>query len=1575
MKTGFKMILRWIFILAWIPTLLCLIQDSYEESISPQRIKHEPTYFVTASKTVRPGQVYSISVAVFKSSSPISVRASVQRDGVELASATQECRSGIPETLLLKIPPTSLLGSYKLKVEGDVHGVLSGTAFYNETELQYSQKSMTIFIQTDKPIYMQDQTVFFRAIPVTTDMKAFSDAVDVYVLDPRGTIMQRWLSRQTNLGAVSLQYQISKQPRFGNWTIRVVAQGQVEEKSFFIEEYYQTPFEVNVTLPAFIMENEQVVRGFVTANYTSGSPVFGNLTVKARIESLHTQYKDFGQLPETKLFVNNFEGYLDFKLPMTDLRKMISHLDHSKLSVYIEVGERYMSQVQVGFAQSIIFKSSIKLRFLGSSPQVFKPTMPFKCYVAVSFYDGSSLPAWRVESQKLELKTVVFFRTGAHQELETRHEQMSPVQFGIWEINIDLISVFGTLSALNDVHSMSIEAKYVDHSGEEVRTSLLAYASYTPSNRHMQVSTSTRNAKVGEYIIFHVRADYYVEQFSYLILSKGIVLFSGVEEMPASIKTFAVPLSSEMAPTASIVVYDIAREGEVVADSLTFSVDGISRNNFTVTLNNKKDKTGETIEVIVEGQPGTYVGLSAVDHVLHRMRTGSDLSPAEVMEKMNAFDEHRNGTLSFSWQSRTGKSNRFVSFPTASYGIDAYKIFEYAGLVVFTDAHIPKQKDDCVEAAGQRACMDGTCYKSHKRCDGFVDCADGSDESGCPSTKQINIPEFHRIRINRIQKMYDSSWLWKDINIGPLGHYIFNIPVPSIPTTWIINAFGMNSGQGFGLLSQPVQFSFERPFTMNLEMPSKCKLGEQIGLRITVFNYFHVEIEALVILGSSPNYKFVHVESFGVVQSYDPRTSSEEQHHLVFIKSGKSAVVYMPIVATTTGVINVTVMAKSQLAKEIITRPLLVNSEGIPQQKHSSVLLDLSQGAYLMKYMDTNITESPIVPYRHERLYVFGSNKATVSVSGDFIGSAFPHMPVNTSTLLNKPDWCGEQNMFNFAANLYTLLYLRLSGQRQLEVEKEAFKHLNVGYQRQLSYQKADGSFSPFRWDTPSSVWLTAFCARIFHKATFQEWENFLFIDPKVIGKAVSWLLDHQSYEGAFFETSLNPLDRKMNLTSGRLKDPVRYRNISLTAHVLITLAEMNDLTGDIGNKVARAKRSAQRYLEKMLHTVKESKEPYEIAIVAYALTLVNSVDGEVAFNFLDSKMKEVAGTRYWSKDIVLPTLARVENNRPYVMPRLPHKYDSVNVETTAYALLVHVKRQAVIQREIVQWLNTQRSTANGWASTQDSIIAMQALMEYAIQSRVRDVMDVTVTVESPSTVGFSKQLQIDEDNYSELQTVEIPNAYGAVIVKAQGSGLALVQLSVQYNVEWKHLMTPPPIPAFNLDVAIYFWGRNNSHITYQSCQNWNLLSESRMSGMAVLEVDLPTGYIIEQHELHGYVRSNRVRNLREGRFEEGKITFYFEYLDITPTCVKFTVQRWFPVANMTRYLPVKVYDYYAPERYNETMMDMYNLFVMSVCQVCGSYQCPYCPVFSHSITMQWNIFLTYSCFLLSFYFLLKEVP
>lgn len=60
--------------------------------------------------------------------------------------------------------------------------------------------------------------------------------------------------------------------------------------------------------------------------------------------------------------------------------------------------------------------------------------------------------------------------------------------------------------------------------------------------------------------------------------------------------------------------------------------------------------------------------------------------------------------------------------------------------------------------------------------------------------------------------------------------------------------------------------------------------GEQVGIRVTVFNYMEDAMEATVVLHGSPDYKFVHVEENGIVRSYNPRTSFGEHQFFIYIK-------------------------------------------------------------------------------------------------------------------------------------------------------------------------------------------------------------------------------------------------------------------------------------------------------------------------------------------------------------------------------------------------------------------------------------------------------------------------------------------------------------------------------------------------------------------------------------------------------------------------------------------------------------------------------------------------------------------
>ncbi len=63
----------------------------------------------------------------------------------------------------------------------------------------------------------------------------------------------------------------------------------------------------------------------------------------------------------------------------------------------------------------------------------------------------------------------------------------------------------------------------------------------------------------------------------------------------------------------------------------------------------------------------------------------------------------------------------------------------------------------------------------------------------------------------------------------------------------------------------------------------------------------------------------------------------------------------------------------------------------------------------------------------------------------------------------------------------------------------------------------------------------------------------------QIITKALTWLLKHQTEDGAFYDETWIP-DRKANISVHVLGDTVQHKNISLTAHVLITLSTVKDV-------------------------------------------------------------------------------------------------------------------------------------------------------------------------------------------------------------------------------------------------------------------------------------------------------------------------------------------------------------------------------------------------------------------------------
>lgn len=183
-------------------------------------------------------------------------------------------------------------------------------------------------------------------------------------------------------------------------------------------------------------------------------------------------------------------------------------------------------------------------------------------------------------------------------------------------------------------------------------------------------------------------------------------------------------------------------------------------------------------------------------------------------------------------------------------------------------------------------------------------------------------------------------------------------------------------------------------------------------------------------------------------------------------------------------------------------------------------------------------------------------------------------------------------------------------------------------------------------------------------------------------------------------------------------------------------------VSGGLSSKVSIAAQRAIQWLERNMDLLKERGKPFEVAIVAYALMKAKAPNAEIAFLELSRHAKLEGGLLYWGRKPVPQPPSKIENQKPFLLPRLPYEYDSENIEATAYALMIYVERQELYVDNIVRWLNTQRLTDGGWASTSDTANAMKALIEYTSAQRIRDISSLSVTVEATALPGKSQVRQ-----------------------------------------------------------------------------------------------------------------------------------------------------------------------------------------------------------------------------------------
>uniref|UniRef100_A0A0A9YF98 CD109 antigen n=4 Tax=Lygus hesperus TaxID=30085 RepID=A0A0A9YF98_LYGHE len=736
-----------------------------------------------------------------------------------------------------------------------------------------------------------------------------------------------------------------------------------------------------------------------------------------------------------------------------------------------------------------------------------------------------------------------------------------------------------------------------------------------------------------------------------------------------------------------------------------------------------------------------------------------------------------------------------------------------------------------------------------------------------------------------VRSAFPETWLWNFEDVGPQGKTSVRKVVPDTITSWVITGFSLSPEFGLGLSDDPTQVRVFRPFFISLNLPYSVTREESMLLPINVFNYMDQELKVEVTLENPGWFNFAPPQvSPTKKKKFD---SDSARVKTVVVAPKNAATVNFAITPKQVGYLEVKAVARSALAGDGITRKLLVKPEGETQYRTKGILVDLRTKKDFMLAVALDIP-TDIVP---------DSELIEVSLVGDLLGAALE----NLDKLIRQPYGCGEQNMLNFVPNIVILDYLKASNLLTNSIQQKALKYLELGYQRELTYKHKDNSYSAFgEGDKNGSTWLTAFVAKSFKQA-----QKFIDIESSAIIEPLRWLAAKQTRNGSFPE--VGQVWHKQMQGGGS-------NGLALTAYVLTAFVESMSLTDEFKDTIDRAARFVNEQIEK------SSVDTYSLAVTSYALNFAGHPASDKAFSLLESKSQTEGESKWWIKD-----MEKDKEREGIVNPWETCIPNAINVEVTAYVMLSYLYRNMYTEAlPILRWLLAQQNGQGGFASTQDTVVALGAIAKLA-KKIVGQNKDMSVAFEYPP--GDSTKLKLNQDNAMVLQKAELHSKkVRTITVDAKGTGLGIVHISYRYNVNKKG-----DFPLFNLAPKVEE-ASTKDHLILAVTLSF---AGGKESNMAVMEVTLPSGFTIDDEGLKALKMTDKIKKV-ETKDDDTVVILYFDKVTSESMCPVISAYKSFKIAKQ-RPVPVTIYDYYDNSR---RATEFYSPMPSEICDICDADDC-----------------------------------
>lgn len=1431
--------------------------------------------------------------------------------------------------------------------------------------LLFSSRRGHIFLQTDQPVYNPGQRVRYRIFALDQKMRPSVDVVTVTVENSQGFLVKK---KEVYVPSLIFQddFVIPDISEPGTWRISARFSDSLESNSstqFEVKKYVLPNFEVKITprKPYILTTADSLdeIQLDVQARYIYGQPVQGVAYVrfgllgedgeKTFLRGLEAQNKLLDGQSHISLSKAEVQGALG-KLNMT-----IPDLLGLRLYVAAAIIESPGGDMEEAELTSWRFVSSPFSLDLSGTKRHLVPGAPFLLQALVREVSGSLATGIPVKV------SATFSSSGSVSKTQDFEENTDDSG----HVSIPIVVPPSTAS---------LQLLVSAGSGKPATARLTVTAPPPGSSGFLSIERlDARRPRVGDTVTLNLRAvgvsgdasDYY-----YMILSRGEIV-SMNREPRRTLTSVSVFVSQLLAPSFHVVAFYYHR-GLPVANSLRVDVQATDcEGKLELHVDTTKEyRNGDTMKLHLKTDSPALVALGAVDTALYAVggRSHKPLDMTKVSEVMNSYDlgcgpgggddaleVFQAAGLAFSDGDQLTSVRRSLSCPKKKTRGKRNVNFQKAISEKLGQYASPEARRCCQDGLTRlpmmRSCEQRAARVPQPACrEPFLSCCQFAESLRKKQRAQSRggfaralemVEEEDLIDEDDIpvRSFFPENWLWRVETVE--ASKVLTLFLPDSLTTWEIHGVSLSKSTGL-CVATPVQLRVFREFHLHLRLPVSVRRFEQLELRPVLYNYLNKNLTVSVHV--SPVEGLCMAGGGGLAQQ-------------VLVPAGSARPVAFSVVPTTAAAVPLKVVARGSFdfpVGDVVSKILQIEKEGAIHREE--MVYELNPLDHRGRTLEIPGKSDPsIIPDGDFSSFV----RVSASDPLDTLGSEGALSPGGVASLLRLPRGCGEQTMIYLAPTLAASRYLDKTEQWSTlppETKDHAVDLIQKGYMRIQQFRKTDGSYGAWL-HRDSSTWLTAFVLKVLSLAQEQVGGS-----PEKLQETAMWLLSQQQADGSFLDPC--PVIHR-GMQGGLVGND---ETVALTAFVVIALHHGLAMFQD--KEAEQLKQRVDTSISKANSFLGEKASAgllgaHAAAITAYALTLTKASQDlqDVAHNNLMAMAQETGDHLYWGSvpgsqsNVVSPSLAPHSPAEP--VPRAP----AVWIETTAYALLHILRREGEPETtvRIADWLTHQGGFQGGFRSTQDTVVALDALSLYWIASHTTEERGLNVTLSAlghsglkahqlqlnnHQTKGLEEQLQFSLGSNIRVQvggnskgTLKILRAYNVLDMKNTTCQDLQIEVTVTGHVEYtmeanedyedyeydeRPARDDPDARGQPVTPLQLFEGRRNrrrreapklaeeqeSKVQYTVCIWRN--GKVGLSGMAIADITLLSGF----HALHADLEkltSLSDRYVSHFETEGPHVLLYFDSVPTTRECVGFGAVQEVAVG-LVQPASAALYDYYNPE-------------------------------------------------------------